>query len=234
MKNLLITGANGYIGKGLVNMLDKTYNIIGIDKNKSNISNYDNVQCLDMTKENDINYLYDYLLDADIKLDGIVHAAGVNTMSNFYDIQEKQWNTTFDVNVKAFLFMLKILYPIFSEKMSIVTVASQNGVVAHEDRIAYGASKAALIQLVKNLSIDFLKDKSKDIKINSVSPSYVINESNEAFFDTVQGKKLIKKIPYNKLVNINDVCNAIEFLLSDKSEAIRGQNIIIDYGYTIV
>ncbi|ATU28672.1 SDR family oxidoreductase [Bacillus velezensis] len=234
MKNLLITGANGYIGKGLVNMLNETYNIIGIDKNTINIPNYVNAQCLDMTKENDVNYLYDYLLSAGFQLDGIVHAAGVNTMSNFYDIQEKQWDTTFDVNVKAFHFMLKILYPIFSEKMSIVTVASQNGVVAHEDRIAYGPSKAALIQLVKNLSIDFLKDKSKDIKINSVSPSYVINDSNEAFFDTVQGKKLIKKIPYNKLVGINDVCNAIEFLLSDKSEAIRGQNIIIDYGYTIV
>nr|MDH3091814.1 NAD-dependent epimerase/dehydratase family protein [Bacillus velezensis] len=75
MKNLLITGANGYIGKGLVNMLNETYNIIGIDKNTINIPNYVNAQCLDMTKENDVNYLYDYLLSAGFQLDGIVHAS---------------------------------------------------------------------------------------------------------------------------------------------------------------
>jgi enoyl-[acyl-carrier-protein] reductase (NADH) len=49
-----------------------------------------------------------------------------------------------------------------------------------------------------------------------------------------EGNKLFKKIPYRKFVKISDVTNVILFLMSDKSDAIRGQNIVVDYGYTIV
>lgn len=49
-----------------------------------------------------------------------------------------------------------------------------------------------------------------------------------------EGNKLLKKIPYREIVRISDVTNVILFLMSDKSVAIRGQNIVVDYGYTIV
>ncbi|MDM5426708.1 SDR family oxidoreductase [Bacillus mycoides] len=49
-----------------------------------------------------------------------------------------------------------------------------------------------------------------------------------------EGNKLLKKIPYREIVRISDVTNVILFLMSDKSDAIRGQNIVVDYGYTIV
>ena len=49
-----------------------------------------------------------------------------------------------------------------------------------------------------------------------------------------EGNKLLKKIPYRKIVENSDFTNVILFLMSDKSDAIRGQNIVVDYGYTIV
>ncbi|WP_080116884.1 SDR family oxidoreductase [Bacillus cereus] len=49
-----------------------------------------------------------------------------------------------------------------------------------------------------------------------------------------EGNKLLKKIPYREIVRSSDVTNVILFLMSDKSDAIRGQNIVVDYGYTIV
>ncbi|AVP44532.1 TPA: SDR family oxidoreductase [Bacillus thuringiensis] len=49
-----------------------------------------------------------------------------------------------------------------------------------------------------------------------------------------EGNKLLEKIPYREFVEISDVTNVILFLMSDKSDAIRGQNIVVDYGYTIV
>ena len=59
------------------------------------------------------------------------------------------WDKTFDINIKSFVFLLKSIYSSLSHRVSIVSVASQNGIVAHEDRIAYGTSKAALIHLTK-------------------------------------------------------------------------------------
>ncbi|HFD6940954.1 TPA: SDR family oxidoreductase, partial [Enterococcus faecalis] len=67
------------------------------------------------------------------------------------------------------------------------------------------------------------------------SPSYILNQSNKQLLtESFEGKKLLKKIPLKKFVQLEDVVAAIDFLLSDRSKAIRGQNIIVDYGYTIV
>ncbi|EJS10505.1 short-chain dehydrogenase [Bacillus mycoides] len=49
-----------------------------------------------------------------------------------------------------------------------------------------------------------------------------------------EGNKLLKKKLYREIVGSSDVTNVILFSMSDKSDAIRGQNIIVDYGYTIV
>ncbi|CEP43290.1 short-chain dehydrogenase/reductase SDR [[Clostridium] sordellii] len=234
-KNILILGANGFVGK----MLPKEAfdNYICVDKTykteREKKGNYHYIKC-DISKKEECNKLLEILKEIDISFEAVVNLVGINKRMNFYNISEDIWEETFNTNVKGILFLLKRLYPFLGDKVSIINVASQNGIVAHEDRIDYGPSKAALIQLTKNLSIDLLKDKSKDIKVNSISPSYIINDSNKDFFDTYEGKKMINKIPYKKLVEVDDVVNLIMFLLSDNSKAIRGQNIVIDYGYTIV
>lgn len=170
-----------------------------------------------------------------VKMDAIIFSIGINPIQSFYSISEETWDKTFSVNLKSVIFMIKELYPIFKEKVSIVLIGSQNGVVGHEHRIDYGPSKAALIQLAKNLTLDFEADNEKDIKVNVVSPSYILNHSNEKLLkDSFEGRKLLKKIPLKKFVQLEDVVGTIDFLLSDNSKAIRGQNIIVDYGYTIV
>ncbi|MBX5320326.1 SDR family oxidoreductase [Staphylococcus caprae] len=138
-----------------------------------------------------------------------------------------------DINLTSVYIALKVMHPYLNTTPSIVVLASQNGVVGHEDRIDYGSSKSALIHLVKNLSLDFAKYSNKDIKINALSPTYIANESNENYFNGMKGKKLINNIPYKKILQIEDVVKGIEFLLSDSSKSMRGQNLILDYGYTI-
>lgn len=234
-KNILILGADGFLGRGLPK--EEFNTCICVDKSYKNKSEKkDNCYCIkcNVSDKDDCNELIEILKGIDIKIDAVVNAVGVNKRVNFYNITDEIWDETFNTNVKGILFLLKKVYPFFSDNVSIVNIASQNGVVGHEDRIDYGPSKAALIQLTKNLSIDLLKDKSKDIKVNSISPSYIVNDSNKAFFDTKEGKKILNRIPYKKLVKVEDVVNLTMFLVSDKSNAIRGQNIVIDYGYTIV
>ncbi|ACO26429.1 TPA: SDR family oxidoreductase [Bacillus cereus] len=235
--NILILGADGYIGKDLQTVIDDTKNIYCIDKTyKEKVMKETNKVYfnLDVSQEEDIRFLSNYFEENNITIDGIINLIGVNTLSNFYNVTNEAWDKTFDINIKSFVFLLKSIYSSLSHRVSIVSVASQNGIVAHEDRIAYGTSKAALIHLTKNLSIDFLKDQQRDIKVNCVSPSYIINDNNESYLKSFEGNKLLKKIPYRKFVEISDVTNIILFLMSDKSDAIRGQNIVVDYGYTIV
>ncbi len=232
MKTFLITGASGYLARALGEQLEGR--LIGVDKVTSDSKAYEAFYSLDITDAESVCRLYDSIEKRFGEIDGIVFSHGVNNMTDFYTIEEADWMRAFDVNVKASLFLLKRFYPLFSKRFSAVCVASQNGVVAHEYRLDYGTSKAAIIQMVKNLSLDFSKDTTKDIKINSVSPSYIENDSNRAFFNSLEGRALIERIPYKKLVQNGEVASVIKFLLSDDSSAIRGQNILVDYGYTIV
>ena len=91
-----------------------------------------------------------------------------------------------------------------------------------------------MIQFAKNFSVDVARNSDKDIKFNTISPGYIISNDSSPLFNSIKGKKLKQRIPYKKLVELEDISNVIEFLFSNKSEAIRGQNIVVDYGYTII
>lgn len=237
MKNLLVVGSAGYLGRSYIEKNKEKYNFWGIDKVK-NTSCPDFIKqefIADVTDLNNIRKIRKKLECERIKLDSLLFSVGINLFQSFYSIDEEIWDYTFSVNLKSIVFMIKELYPLFKEQVAIVLIGSQNGVVGHEQRIDYGPSKAALIQLAKNLTLDFEKDQEKDIKVNVVSPSYILNQSNKQLLtESFEGKKLLKKIPLKKFVQLEDVVAAIDFLLSDRSKAIRGQNIIVDYGYTIV
>lgn len=237
MKNLLVVGSAGYLGRSYIEKNKEKYNFWGIDKVK-NTSCPDFIKqefIADVTNLNNIRKIRKKLECERIKLDSLLFSVGINPFQSFYSIDEEIWDYTFSVNLKSIVFMIKELYPLFKEQVAIVLIGSQNGVVGHEQRIDYGPSKAALIQLAKNLTLDFEKDQEKDIKVNVVSPSYILNQSNKQLLtESFEGKKLLKKIPLKKFVQLEDVVEAIDFLLSDRSKAIRGQNIIVDYGYTIV
>ncbi|CAM3068041.1 SDR family oxidoreductase [Enterococcus faecalis] len=237
MKNLLVVGSAGYLGRSYIEKNKEKYNFWGIDKVK-NTSCPDFIKqefIADVTDLNNIRKIRKKLECERIKLDSLLFSVGINPFQSFYSIDEEIWDYTFSVNLKSIVFMIKELYPLFKEQVAIVLIGSQNGVVGHEQRIDYGPSKAALIQLAKNLTLDFEKDQEKDIKVNVVSPSYILNQSNKQLLtESFEGKKLLKKIPLKKFVQLEDVVEAIDFLLSDRSKAIRGQNIIVDYGYTIV
>ena len=79
-----------------------------------------------------------------------------------------------------------------------------------------------------------MKDEKLIITVVYNSLSYSINNNNESYLKSFEGNKLLEKITYMEFVWISDVTNVILFLMSDKSDAIRGQNIVVDYGYTIV
>lgn len=236
MKNIIVIGANGQIG--LEYIKNSNNYIIAIDQeidllkrlNKKNLINFR----LDITMNKEFNIIESFLQENNVLIDAILFSQGVNPINNFFTATIEDFNSTLEVNLNSIFISLKRLYPYFNQKVSIVTIASQNGVVGHEDRIDYSTSKAAVIHMMKSLTLDFAKYSSKDIKINAISPGYIITPKSESFFSTIKGEKLKRRIPYNSLVTLQDVLNSIDFLLSDKSNAIRGQNIVIDYGYTIM
>lgn len=241
MNTFLIFGSSGKIASHFIekNMKNKNNFFILVDKvkkkqvwleNKSNVVYFP----IDITHSNDFKYLEEYLETKEIYIDYVLFSIGVNYANSFFSSSIREFQDTFNTNMNSLFLSLKVIYKYLSHKSSIVSIASQNGIVGHEDRIDYGPSKAAMIQFAKNFSVDTAINNEKDIKFNTISPGYIISNDSNELFNSVKGKKMKQKIPYKKLVELEDITNVIEFLFSDKSTAIRGQNIVVDYGYTIV
>jgi len=235
MGKILICGANGTLAENYISLYPNNDYIL-LDKDFENDfqhTNNSNIYRFDFNCKDDYMELKSYLSYNEFKIAGIVFFQGVQFANSFFSVTEKEWEKTLDINVKSILFTLKHLFTFIDNSCSIVVLASQNGVVGHINRIDYGTSKAALIHLVKNLSLEFAQVKEKDIKINCISPGYIYSEKSKDFLETYKGQILKAKIPYDSFVLPMDVSHTIDFLMSDKSMAIRGQNIILDYGYTL-
>ncbi|MCI5761412.1 MAG: SDR family oxidoreductase [Ligilactobacillus agilis] len=235
MSNILIIGANSQLAQNFINEHGKEYsNIFGVDvQGEASIQKIHYIQ-IDIMKIEEMNKISQYIKRYTEHIDNVIFFSAVNFMNDFYTLNENDWEVSLKVNITSILFILKEIYQLFSNKVAIVLVASQNGIVGHEKRIDYGVSKAALIHLTKQLSVDFSQDISKDIRVNAVSPSYIVSERNKEFLRTWYGKKLLNRIPYKKFVEATDVSAVIRFLLSEESKAVRGHNLVVDYGYTIV
>ncbi|EOD7884949.1 NAD(P)-dependent dehydrogenase (short-subunit alcohol dehydrogenase family) [Staphylococcus epidermidis] len=237
MSNYLILGGLGQIGSHFINnYIDLEKDCIFIIDNKNyNLIDSESIKHFQINASNPKEYydVQEFFKEKNIKIDFFLFSIGINYHNNFFTSTHETFINTFDINLNSFYISLKYLYSSLSRHASIVAISSQNGIVGHENRIEYSPSKASLIQIVKNLTIDFSKDSSKDIRVNCISPGYIITENNKEFFEKIEGKKLIKRNPYKKIVTLKDVCDSINFLFSESSYAIRGQNIIVDFGYTI-
>lgn len=233
-KNLLLIGSESHISKDYIDRYGQEYdNIIGIDfpLKSTYLSSYISV---DFNQEEAFSDIEKYFDSLSLSFSQILFSSGINFMNNIFTSTIDDWDTTFNVNIRSIVFTLKAALNYMQKETAIVLIASQNGIVGHEDRIDYGPSKSSLIQLAKNLTVDYAKLKDKDIRVNCLSPSYIVNDSNRELLNSYIGGKLLLKIPYKKFVNLQEVSYALEFLLGYKSKAIRGQNIIIDYGYTVI
>ena len=130
--------------------------------------------------------------------------------------------------------IIEILQKNFSKDASIIIVASTASKMIFQGQSPeYHFSRAALVSISKYYSI---KLGSQGVRCNSIMPGTIIKPENKDFFTKKNPlRKLISFIsPLKKMVNATDVANLVEFLTSDKSAAITGQNIYVDGGLSNV
>lgn len=233
--NLFVIGSESFVATHFIETYNSKFNyIVGIDTKPTSSHDLKAYLQVDFSDDCYIQKLRNFLKKLNVDFSAILFTPGINHMNDIFSVLPEEWEETYSINLKSAVFVLKELLNYMTSTTSIVLIASQNGIIAHEKRIDYGTSKSALIHLAKNLSVDFSTIENKDIRINCVSPSYIENKSNQSLLQSNIGKKLLQKIPYKKFITLQDTSNAIEFLLSSRSKSIRGQNLVLDYGYTII
>ena len=175
-------------------------------------------------------------------LDGIMHCVGAVHHGSVLDCDEADWQRQFRVNVDSFYYLLRATLPAMIDRRagSIVCVSSvASSIKGMPVRAAYGATKAALIGLVKSVAADYV---SFGIRANAVCPGTVtspsllgrVDELGREVGGTEQAMaRFVARQPMGRLGTPAEVAGLCAFLMSDLSAFVTGQAYAIDGGMTI-
>lgn len=167
-------------------------------------------------------------------LDALVNNAGVNIPKPSTEVTSAEWNTVVDTNLSGPFFVSTAIartWVATGTRGVIVNIASQAGIVAIEERAAYGASKAGLIHLTKLLAAEWAE---QGIRVNGIAPTFVRTEMTAATLDRKDfAEQLLSRIPMGRFGEPEDLIGAVVFMLSDASAFVTGQTLLVDGGYTL-
>ena len=240
-KKIIVTAAGQGIGKATAiafhnegasvtatDLNDKT--LADLNKEYQNIK----VQTLDST---DNNAILEFVKTLD-KVDVLFNAVGFVHHGTILDCEEKDWDFSFDVNIKSMYFMCKAILPLMVKQNggSIINISSiASSLKGLPNRFVYGASKAAIIGLTKSIASDFVK---QNIRCNSIAPGTVFSPSwqdrvNQSP-DPVQAKKdFIARQPMGRLGTAEEIAAMAIYLAGDESTFTTGNTFSVDGGMTI-
>ncbi|MEJ2173404.1 MAG: SDR family oxidoreductase [bacterium] len=189
---------------------------------------------LDATDEQAIARVAAEVGDVDV----LFNCAGFVHHGTILDCTPKDWDFSFNINVRSMYLVTRALVPGMLKKGagSIINMASvASSLKGLPNRFVYGATKAAVIGLTKAIAADYVR---QGIRCNAICPGTVdtpsLGERINAFADPVQARKdFIARQPMGKLGTVDDIVGILVFLASDESLFATGNAYAIDGGMTI-
>ena len=171
-------------------------------------------------------------------IDVLFNCAGFVHHGTILDCSNKDWDFSFNLNVRSMFWVAKAFLPgmLKKGKGSIINMSSiASSVKGLPNRFVYGATKAAVIGLTKAIAADYVK---LGIRCNCIGPGTVdtpsLGDRINAFADPVQAKKdFIARQPMGRLGTVDDITGILVFLASDESLFATGNMYSIDGGMTI-
>ena len=179
-----------------------------------------------------INYLFAEIKKEFGRLDVFVNNAASGVQRPLMELEESHWDWTMNINSKALLFCAQEAAKLMDQGGKIVSISSLGSIRYLENYTVVGVSKAALEALTRYLAVELA---GKNIIVNAVSGGVVDTEALKHFPNRDELlAEAGQKTPAGRMVEIDDMVNAIMFLLSDGSSMIRGQTIIVDGGVSLL
>ena len=171
-------------------------------------------------------------------VDVLFNCAGYVAHGTILDYTIKDWDFSFDLNVRSMFVMTRAMLPkmIAAGGGTILNMASVLGAEkAAQNRLAYAASKAAVVGFTRALAVDHVK---QNIRVNCVCPGTVdtpsLGDRINAFADPVQARKdFVARQPMGRLATAEEIAETFVYLVSDESSFMTGQAVFVDGGMSL-
>jgi NAD(P)-dependent dehydrogenase (short-subunit alcohol dehydrogenase family) len=168
---------------------------------------------------------------------GPIHAAvnnaDVTATKPALDQDERAWDSVVDTNLKGVWLVAQAAARRMIDnqvKGSIVNIASILGLRVAGALAPYAISKAGVIQMTKALALEWAR---YGIRVNALAPGYFATELNDDFFESENGKALIRRVPQRRLGELNELDGPLLLLLSDAGSFMTGSVVVVDGGHLV-
>ena len=224
-KNIVITGGSRGIGKKIADYLtlNNYYKVINISRKKNINPKIKNLLC-DISDYNQVKKVFNKIK----KIDVLINNSGItkyskNPINNFNQIIKTNLNGFFYCSNEAIKFLKK------QKGSSIINISSINAYQAFPKNPGYVSSKGAIISLTKALALDY---GLFNVRVNSISPGYMSDGmSRKSFENSKKKRKRTDRMIIKRWGDASDLFGAIEYLISNKSSYMTGQDMVIDGGW---
>lgn len=241
-RNIVITGASSGIGQAnaiLSSKLGAKVTIIGRDKEKLEVtlSQMEGeghlVFPMDITNFDQIDDLISEVVKKNGKINGFIHSAGIEMTRPLKILKQENLQDVFAVNVFAAFEFAKAIAKNknIDNSASFVFISSIVGILGQPGKIAYSASKGALLSGCKSMALELV---GRNIRVNSVLPAVVETDMSNQIMESIgeEGRENVLKMHPMGFGKVEDIANMCVFLLSDASKWITGAEFIVDGGYS--
>ena len=255
----VVTGGSGLLGKQhCLALAERGSKVIIIEKNSISAKNFlrsiknekyfENIFFLktDITKFSQVKKISKLISKEFGEVDILINNAANNPsidskkFNNIDHFNHKNWNKDIEVGLTGAL-NCTIIFGTKMAKMKkgvILNIASDLSIIAPDQRlynksnkiliakpVSYSVIKSGLVGMTRYFATYW---SDKGIRVNALSPGGVYNNQDKLFV-----KKINKLIPLNRMAKIDEYKGAIQFLCSDDSSYMTGQNIVIDGGRSV-
>lgn len=252
-KVIVVTGGAGLLGSAFVKSItDQGWQAVIADVDRERAENiiceYERNECelppfyveLDINNEASVIKSIDTILDKFDKIDALINNAyprNKNYGKHFFDVKYEDFCENIDMNLGGY-FLCSQQYAAFFKKQgygNIVNIGSIYGLIAPKFDVyrgtemtmvvEYAVIKSALLHLTKYMAKYF---KGMNIRVNALCPGGILDGQPEIFLDQYSNQCLNKG-----MLDPEDMCGTLIFLLSDASRYINGQVLTVDDGFTL-
>ena len=219
MKNILLVGASSSVSIDLFDSYKESYNFIRLsrEENNSDFNNFDILDTLTFPK-----------IDS---LDGIIYFPGSINLKPFKRIKIDDFQNDYNINVVGLLNVLRFYEKSLNNSSSIVMFSSVAAKVGMPFHSSIAMCKSAITSLSRTLAAEW----SPKIRLNTISPSLFSSTMSEKFLkDDNMVERMSSKHPLNRVGSVSDMSSMINFLISEQSSWITGQDFSVDGGMSTI
>lgn len=240
-KVVLVSGGAGDIGEAVVRAFAKQKSrvILGdLDQNRADeiskrLEDWNVSSCpLDITSEESVKETVATVKSRYGRIDVLINVAGVLCRKSFFDTSKEDFEESLAVNVTGlFLASREVAALMAGEGAgSIIHISSLNAKLAAENRVLYGATKAAVNSLTQSMALEL---GPLGIRVNAVAPGIVDSSMARVRLNTPELRKTFADaIPLRRLALPGDVAHCALFLASPYADYISGEVILVDGALT--